>query len=111
MIVAFRVEADTRAQEWIRTHATEEPRVVAFDVTRCCGGGKICSVTVRNQSRKDDRRDFVTAVLGDGTRLLVDRRAARRLPSRFGLTLRGLGPFKRLDLELSGEQWGALLYD
>ena len=107
----MRVDADAHAEEWIRTHATEQPRVVAYDVTRCCGGGKICLVTVRNQSRNDDRRAFVTAVLGDGTRLLVDRRAARRLPSRFGLTLRGLGPFKRLDLELSGEQWGALLYD
>ncbi len=105
------MDADVHAEEWIRAHATEQPRVVAYDVTRCCGGGKICSVTVRNQSSNDDRRDFVTAVLGDGTRLLVDRRAARRLPSRFGLTLRGLGPFKRLDLELSGEQWGALLYD
>jgi len=111
VIPAFRVEADPRAQEWIRAHATDKPRVVAFDVTRCCGGAKLCSVTVRNQSRSDDRRDFVTAVLGDGSRLLVDRRAARRLPSRFGLTVRGLGPFKRLDLELSGEQWGALLYD
>ncbi len=68
-------------------------------------------MTVRDQTSNDDRRDFVTAVLGDGTRLLVDRRAARRLPSRFGLTVRGLGPFKRLDLQLSGEQWGALLYD
>jgi hypothetical protein len=94
----------------MRTHATEQ-RVIVYDVHHCCGGAKICSVTVRNQSRNDDRRDFVTAVLGDGTSLLVDRRAARRLPSRFGLTVRGLGPFKRLDLELSGEQWGALLYD
>jgi hypothetical protein len=111
MISTFRVHADARAEEWMRTHATEQPRVVAYDVHRCCGGGKICSVTVRDQTSNDDRRDFVTAVLGDGTRLLVDRRAARRLPSSFGLTVRGLGPFKRLDLELSGEQWGALLYD
>jgi hypothetical protein len=111
VIAAIRVEADAHAEEWIRTHATERPRVIAYDVHHCCGGGKLCSVTVRNQSRNDDRRDFVTAVLGDGTRLLVDRRAARRLPSRFGLTVRGLGPFKRLDLELSGEQWGTLLYD
>lgn len=111
MIGAFRVEADQQAKEWMRTHSTEEPRVIAYDVHRCCGGGKLCSVTVREQSRADERRDFVTAVLGDGTRLLVDRRAARRLPSRFGLTVRGLGPFKRLDLELSGEQWGTLLYD
>lgn len=95
----------------MRSHATEEPWVIAYDITRCCGGGKICSVSVHERSRKDDRRDYATAVLADGTRLLVDRRAACRLPSRFGLTLRGLGPFKRLDLELSGEQWGDLLYD
>ena len=95
----------------MRSHATEEPRVLAYDVKRCCGGGKICSVSFRERSRKDDRRDFATAVLSDGSTLLVDRRAARRLPSRFRLTVRGLGPFKRLDLDLSGEQWGALLYD
>jgi hypothetical protein len=95
----------------MRSHATEEPRVLAYDVKRCCGGGKICSVSVRARSPKDDRRDFTTAVLSDGSTLLVDRRAARRLPPRFVLTVRGLGPFKRLDLDLSGEQWGALLYD
>ena len=111
MFGAFRVEADGRAREWIRSHPTEEPRVLAYDVKRCCGGGKICSVSVRERSHKDDRRDFATAVLSDGSTLFVDSRAARRLPSRFGLTVRGLGPFKRLDLDLSGEQWGALLYD
>jgi len=46
VIAAIRVGADAYAEEWIRTHATEQP-----------------------------------------------------------------GPFKRLDLDLSGEQWGALLYD
>lgn len=111
MIGAFRVEADPNAEDWMRTHATDGPRVIAYDVKRCCGGGKICTVSVRERARGDDRREYVTAVLGDGTRLLVDRRAARRLPQRFRLTVRGLGPFKRLDLDLSGEQWGALLYD
>ncbi len=111
MIGTFRVEADPTAQEWMRTHAAEEPRVVAYDVKRCCRGGKICSVSVRERRRSDDKRDFTTAVLADGTRLFVDRRAAHRLPPRFGLTVRGVGPFKRLDLDLSGEQWGALLYD
>jgi hypothetical protein len=33
------------------------------------------------------------------------------LPSRFGLTVRGLGRLKHLDLDLAGEQWGTLLYD
>ena len=111
MIAAFRVDADASADEWMRSHATEEPRVIAYDVKRCCGGGKLCMVRVREHSRKDDTRDYATAVLADGTMLKVDRRAARRLPPRFGLTVRGMGPFRRLDLELSGEQWGALLYD
>ncbi|HSS93365.1 MAG TPA: hypothetical protein VLR46_05165 [Candidatus Dormibacteraeota bacterium] len=110
LIGAFHVEADQGAKDWMRIHAADE-RVIAFDVTRCCGGGKICTVSVRQRRRQDDRRDFATAVLGDGTRLLVDRRAARRLPARFRLTVRGSGPFRRLDLELTGDQWGALLYD
>jgi hypothetical protein len=111
VIAAFRVDADASADQWMRSHATEEPRVISYDVKRCCGGGKLCMVSVRERSRKDDRRDFATGVLADGTKLMVDRRAARRLPPTFGLTVRGLGPFRRLDLELSGEQWGALLYD
>jgi hypothetical protein len=111
VIAAFRVDADPSAQEWMRSHPTEEPRVIAYDVKRCCGGGKLCMISVRERSLKDDRRDYATAVLGDGTKLMVDRRAAGRLPSSFGLTVRGLGPFRRLDLELSGEQWGTLLYD
>jgi hypothetical protein len=111
VIAAFRVDADPSAEEWMRSHNTEKPRVIAYDVKRCCGGGKLCMVSVRERSRDDDRRDYATAVLADGTQLMVDRRAARRLPSRFGLTVRGRGPFRRLDLQLSGEQWGALLYD
>lgn len=95
----------------MRLHATEEPRVIAYDVKRCCGGGKLCTVSVRTPLEKDRRRDYVTGVLTDGTKLLVDRRAARRLPSRFRLTVRGIGPFRRLDLDLSGEEWGVLLYD
>jgi hypothetical protein len=111
MTGVLRADADPQAEDWMRSHASKEPLVIAYDVARCCGGGKICSVSVRERSPKDERRDYVSAVLGDGTRLLVDQRAARRLPPRFGLTVRGLGPFKHLDLELTGEQWGALLYD
>jgi len=44
-------------------------------------------------------------------KIAIDPRAAARLPSRFRLTVRGLGRFKHLDLDLTGEQWGALLYD
>jgi hypothetical protein len=48
---------------------------------------------------------------GDGTKFLVDRRVAARLPAHFALTMRGLGPFRHIDLDFDGEQWCALLYD
>jgi len=107
----FQLEADARAREWLEIHPSAEPRVIAYDVHRCCGGGRICQVTIRPKSQKDDPQQFATGALDNGTKFLIDRRAAARLPSRFGLTLRGIGPLKHLDLELEGEQWGALLYD
>jgi hypothetical protein len=63
------------------------------------------------RSRGDEVDSCSTAILEDGTRLLVDSRAAARLPSRFALTVRGLGPFKHLALDLDSDHWGALLYD
>jgi len=107
----FQLEADAGARQWLEQHPSEGPRVIAYDIHRCCGGGRICQVNVRELSRKDNPDEFATGVLRDGTRFLIDRRAAARLPSHFGLTARGLGPLKHLDLDLEGEQWGTLLYD
>ena len=107
----FQLNADSSAREWLDSHPSVAPRVIAYDIHRCCGGGKICQVRVRELSRADDPDDFASGLLDDGTRFLIDRRAAVRLPSRFGLTVRGLGPLKHLDLDLEGEQWGPLLYD
>jgi hypothetical protein len=109
--VGFKVVADAAAREWLKSHPSAGPRVIAYRVTRCCGGGRICSVRVREQSRRDDVGRHTPAVIKDGAELSVDPRAAVWLPSRFGLTVRGLGPFKHLDLVLDGEQWGRLLYD
>ncbi|HEV2475368.1 MAG TPA: hypothetical protein VGX22_02425 [Candidatus Dormibacteraeota bacterium] len=107
----FRLEADGKARAWLEQHPSRVPRVIAYDVHRCCGGGKICQVSVRGLSDGDYPDELATGVLDDGTRFLIDRRAAARLPARFGLTVRGLGPLKHLDLDLDGEQWGTLLYD
>ena len=107
----FQLEADTAAREWLDAHRATGPRVIAYDVHRCCGGGKICQVKVRELSRKDELGEFATGEMDDGTRFLIDRRAAARLPWRFGLTVRGLGPLRHLDLALEGEQWGTLLYE
>ena len=107
----FHLNADAAAKSWLETHEQVEPLVIAYEVHRCCGGGKICQVKVRELSRNDEPADYATGEMADGTKFLIDRRAAARLPSRFSLTVRGLGPLRHLDLALEGEQWGALLYD
>jgi hypothetical protein len=107
----FQLEADATVRAWLQAHPSRAPRVIAYDVHRCCGGGKICQVKVRELSHKDDPAKYSTGVMDDGTKFLIDRRAAAKLPSRFGLKVRGFGRLKHLDLDLAGEQWGTLLYD
>jgi hypothetical protein len=107
---SFDIDIDVEAGAWLAAHPTERPRLVAYDVSWCCGGGKMCRVSVREMTRNDDPDKYVRAVSRDGAALLIDRRAAARLPSRFGLTVRGLGRWKHLDLALEADQWGDLLY-
>ena len=106
----FELNADPDAQAWLEAHPSSEPRVIEYDVHRCCGGGKICQVRVRERSRSDEPARFVSATLQDGSPILIDARAAARLPARFGLTVRGRGSRKRLDLALDSDEWGELLY-
>ncbi len=106
----FRIHPDAAAKTWLETREPLEPIVIKYEVHRCCGGGKICQVNVRGLARGDDASDFVSGVTDEGGRVLIDRRAAARLPARFGLTVRGVGPLKHLDLELEPEAWGELLY-
>jgi hypothetical protein len=107
----FLIDADDAARAWIEAHPECGPRVIAYSVKRCCGGGKICSVSVRRASERDQANSLASARLEDGSVIQVDRRAAARLPARFGLTVRGIGPLKHLDLDLEPEGWGKLLYD
>jgi hypothetical protein len=107
----FQIEADAPARRWLDSHPSAHVRVIAYEVHRCCGGGKICQVNVRERSPKDDHANFATGTLGDGTTFLIDQTAAARLPSQFRLTVRGFGPLKHLDLDLDGKLWGTLLFD
>jgi hypothetical protein len=109
----FTVAADSSARAWMATHhaAMSDPVVVSYEVKRCCGGGKICMVRVGRGSGREVESGYLTTSLDDGTVLLIDPRAARRLPASFGLTVRGIGPLRRLDLDLDSEEWGSLLYD
>jgi hypothetical protein len=107
----FYIDADPAARAWMEAHPESEPRVIVYSVNRCCGGGKICAVSVRRASDRDRPSALASARLEDGGVIRVDRRAAARLPARFGLTVRGIGPLKHLDLDLDPEGWGRLLFD
>jgi hypothetical protein len=106
----FLLDPDAKAREWLQSHPSTKTRVIAYDVHRCCGGGKICLVTVRDMSETDDPKRFVAGSTEDGTRFLIDHKAAARLPVRFGLTVRGIGPLRHLDLDLGAKEWGTHLY-
>ena len=106
----FRLHADAAARSWLQTHAQAEPLVIAYEVHRCCGGGKICQVKVRGMSRNDEPAAYASGVTDEGGRVLIDKRAAAKLPERFGLTVHGPGPLRHLDLDLDPEVWGELLY-
>jgi hypothetical protein len=106
----FDVEPDDRAKAWLESHPSPDPWVVAYDVHRCCGGGKICTVAVRHQAKTKDLSTFARGTVSGGPEFLIDARAAVRLPERFRLTVRGVGPLRHLDLDLEPEEWGDLLY-
>ena len=106
----FELHADAEAQAWLEANPISGPRVIQYDVHRCCGGGKICQVRIRERSENDDPGRFTAGTLEDGSSILIDTRAAARLPGHFGLTVRGRGSRKRLELDLEPEQWGDLLY-
>jgi hypothetical protein len=106
----FEITADVAAQAWMKQHPGSA-RVISYEVHRCCGGGKICQVSVRAIGKRDNLESFDRGSLGGDADVFIDPRAAARLPHRFGLTVRGLGPLKHLDLDLEPDAWGTLLYD
>jgi len=108
--MTFELEIDTKAQAWLAARPRPDALVIEYDVHRCCGGGKICQVSVRAQSIRDDPNDYARGRCVDGTEVLIDRRAAARLPYRFGLTVSGVGRWKHLDLQLDPDGWGDLLW-
>ena len=108
-ILGFEVELDARARTWLASHRADRRLVVAYEESRCCGGGRICDVRIRDE-RRAERRSLARIGSVDGRDLLLDLRIAGRLPRRLRLTVRGLGPLWGLSLDLDGEAWGRLLY-
>ncbi len=107
--LGFEIELDDRAREWVRRHPDERRLVIGYYERRCCGGGKVCDVSVRAEKRSE-RHELVRVGSVEGRELLLDRRIANRLPRRLPLTVRGIGPLRGLSLALEGEDWAQLLY-
>ena len=103
-----RIELDEHAREMVAAHPASS-WAIDYDVHRCCSGGKICQVKVRELGVTERRDGYVRTTGAGGTQFLIDPRAARRLPAGLLLTVRGMRR-KHLDLVLSGEEWGELLY-
>jgi hypothetical protein len=81
-------------------------------IVAAAGGGHIGDLRVRGSRRRDEESEGLSAIGEvDGRRILLDRRIMPRMPNRIPVTVRGLGPFRGLHLDFSGEEWARLLYD
>lgn len=105
----FRVEPDAAAEEWLHRRPGAEPLVIAFSVARCCGGTKVCDVRVRIGVPRNPRSIYTHIGEVGGRDLLLDSRIAALMPRRIPITVRGVAR-RRLELDLSGEDWARLLY-
>src|SRR2546428_5757156 len=79
----FVVEVDAAARAWLDSHKSEGPRVITYDVHRCCGGGKICDVRVREAAHRDDIANYAASVLPHTT-VSTKPRATHGLPGDKG---------------------------
>lgn len=109
---AFAVVFDDKAQRWLKDHSTGDTLVIAYSDTRCCGGGHIRDLRLRrSQQREEGSARLVEIGKVMRWRILLDRRILSRMPRTIPVTVGGLGPFRGLQLDFSGEEWARLLYD
>ncbi len=116
-ILSTRVELslDGDARQWL----VDRPQATRLFITymsshACCSGARVCDVRVRVDATlsQRDARGASWVTLGDlnGREVMIDSRLVDRMPSHLRFVQRGVGPFRHLDLDLTGEQWAAALY-
>jgi len=111
----FELAIDRSAAGWLEQHPKALCLFIAFESTRLRRSGvRLRDIRVRVHAARSRREALKTAwlPLGDmhGRAVLLDARLRESMPRQVPLTTRGLGPFRHLELDLSGEQWGELLY-
>ncbi|HEY6379167.1 MAG TPA: hypothetical protein VI316_08295 [Candidatus Dormibacteraeota bacterium] len=110
--VPFELEFDERARTWLDKHPGDESLVIGFEVHRCCRGMGVCNVRMRRGHPGERFRSRLVPI-GEvaGREVLLDPRIVEAMPRRIPVTVGGVGPFKGLRLDLSGDEWGRLLYE
>ena len=111
----FALSVDERARGWLDQRPRASRVYISYMSSRaCCSGARVCDVRVRvdsGMSQTDARgTSWVAAGFVDEHEVLIDSRVVDRMPAFLRLTQRGVGPFRHLDLDLSGEQWADVLY-
>jgi hypothetical protein len=107
----FVIEFDDRARAWLKEHPSRDALVIAYSDTRCCGGGHIRDLRLRRSRRGDERSELIDLGAVAGRQILLDPRIMPRIPRRIPVTVGGVGPFRGLHLDFSGDEWARLLYD
>jgi hypothetical protein len=111
----FDLRVDDQAQQWLDEHPQASRLFIAYMSSRaCCSGARVCDVRVRvdTTASQPDTRGASWVGLGQvhGREVLMDARLIDRMPAQLRFIQRGFGLFRRLDLDLSGEQWADVLY-
>ena len=105
---------DRKARTWLAEHPEVSRLFLTYMSSRaCCSGARVCDVRVRvdlESSRATGTTPWTLLGAVEGRDVLVDARLRAAMPAQARLTARGVGPFRRLDLDLTGEQWADLLY-
>jgi hypothetical protein len=106
---------DAPARRWLDEHRAVSRLFIAYMSSRaCCSGAEVCDVRIRVDAAASRRAtSTVTWVpLGslEGRDVFIDSRLIDRMPASAQLGVRGVGRFRRLDLDLTGDQWADLLY-
>jgi hypothetical protein len=108
------ISANPDARAWLADHPEASRLFVAFMSSRaCCSGARVCDVRVRVDVASSLRVNAATWIeFGsvEGREVLLDARLVMRMPAQVRFIVRGIGPFRRLDLDLTSEQWAELLY-
>jgi hypothetical protein len=106
---------DASAQRWLDDHPGVSQLFITYLSSRaCCSGARVCDVRIRVDidatTRSREHASWSAIGRVDDRDVFIDTRLVGRMPAQLCFIERGFGPFRHLDLDLTGEQWADVLY-